>query len=343
MQPGVIAPGQAAMVQLAKTIACNGGAGTTDRVDHLALSFAGITIPLSGLVLAGTCPGLSVSPWFTLAPTPSDPYRGLSAQVADVGAAVPGATMRYVVALTNGSNATIEFASCPGYAESVWKARSSYRLNCPAKIDPGQTVRFEMRIAVPAYVPQGAQPLEWSIVGPDYIDADTVTTIEVGPADAPTSAASSAAPGLCVTEQLKIQLASSGVAAGTWSAQIEMINFGRPCSMSGYPRVDGVTATGASTAAVHDPGYMNGLDVPGVPAFVLDTGHRAGVDVSGTDNPTTGSACPPPYTRFVVAPPGSSAVTTTARLSSLGTDAPSCSGIRVSAVHPIGDFGFAGP
>jgi hypothetical protein len=160
----------------------------------------------------------------------------------------------------------------------------------------------------------------------------------------PTASASAGPAARCRTGDLTVALGGSGVAAGRWSALVTFTNRGSaPCDLTGYPTVVGVTEAGTTTTAAPVSDLMNGLKVAGSPSVVLPSGGRAGVGVTGASTPASGNSCPSPYQEIRVTPPGQSqALPVAARLDALSGDMPSCDGLRVSAVHPLVDFSFAG-
>jgi hypothetical protein len=177
--PASINPQQDAYVQLAKTLACNGGTGPTQIARQLALTVGGAHIPIPGLRLSGTCPGVFVSPWFTWEPQPVSAFAALSGSI-DVGpTAVRGQPLRYVVELTNTSDIPVPLDPCPVYFESIAKDFHTYRLNCaPGSIGPRQTVRFSMVLDLPADLPVGAAVVTWRIVDVDF-EAEAEAQVQV--------------------------------------------------------------------------------------------------------------------------------------------------------------------
>jgi hypothetical protein len=81
--------------------------------------------------------------------------------------ATHGSDLRYAVRLRNLSQTTISFAHCPLVVEMLAPAGGSeaHRLNCAAAraLAPGRSETFEMRIAVPASAPTGANGLFWEL------------------------------------------------------------------------------------------------------------------------------------------------------------------------------------
>jgi hypothetical protein len=87
---------------------------------------------------------------------------------------VAGTTLDYVAALTNPTGTDMVLHPCPGYQQSLGPAgKAVLSLNCRAQrtIPAHQTVRFAMRLHVPADTPTGPGNLVWSIAAPAGIFA----------------------------------------------------------------------------------------------------------------------------------------------------------------------------
>jgi hypothetical protein len=143
----------------------------------------------------------------------------------------------------------------------------------------------------------------------------------------------------CRTSDLTLSVGGGGSAAGTWSALLVFTNRGSvACDLTGYPTLVGVSNTGGTTRATEISHVMNGLDVPGSPQVTVAPGAKAGMIVSGTD----GAGCPPPYQELRVTPPGGGEpLAVAARAEAMSMNMPSCSGLRISAVHPLADFSLS--
>ncbi len=99
--------------------------------------------------------------------------RILSAKVLTLrGQAVPlharrGRILRYSVALRNESREPVAFGTCPFAVELLAPAgkAEAHRLNCAAAhpLAPHGTLRFEMRIRIPAGAPPGPNGLFWEL------------------------------------------------------------------------------------------------------------------------------------------------------------------------------------
>lgn len=160
---------------------------------------------------------------------------------------------------------------------------------------------------------------------------------------APASSAAAPAAAPCRTSELTISLGPGGVAAGAWAALLEFTNAANaPCTMTGWPGVAGITSSGTASPATNRSDAMDGLNATGTPHVTLQPGGKAGIDISGTDNPAGGGSCPPPYRQLRVSAPGdSTSVTVSAVTSALSTGLPSCSPLAASPVHPLSDFSFS--
>jgi hypothetical protein len=94
----------------------------------------------------------------------------------------PGATLAYTVVLTNRSGRPFRFAGrCPSYVESVATAApAAFVLNCSGvgEIAPHGSVRFAMRVHVPAADKSGLWLLTWSLA-PHSWNAPTASMLVV--------------------------------------------------------------------------------------------------------------------------------------------------------------------
>jgi len=83
---------------------------------------------------------------------------------------VAGTTLDYVAALTNPAGTGMALRPCPGYLQGLGKPETAIlSLNCRAqpRIPAHQTVRFAMRLRVPASTPTGPDTVYWQIAGVD--------------------------------------------------------------------------------------------------------------------------------------------------------------------------------
>lgn len=96
-----------------------------------------------------------------------------------------GETLAFVVALRNTGKTPFRFAgACPVYVEEVVPApEHAYVLNCApvGAIPSGATVRFAMRVAIPADARIGVTGLSWQLAPATYLAPFATATLEVGP------------------------------------------------------------------------------------------------------------------------------------------------------------------
>ncbi|HEY7175878.1 MAG TPA: DUF4232 domain-containing protein [Micromonosporaceae bacterium] len=178
--PASIGAGERAYVQLAKSIACNGGTGKVTSAGRLSLLVGRTPIPIPGLTLSGTCPGVFVGPWFTLTPERESRFTALTASIDAATDVVRGRPLTYTVALTNSSDVAVTLDPCPVYAESIGKDMALYRLNCAiGSIGPRRTVRFAMALEISAGFAAGDNVLGWQLIDPAGLGPDAVRHVTV--------------------------------------------------------------------------------------------------------------------------------------------------------------------
>ena len=143
----------------------------------------GITVTVSGLSLSGSCPTLSLDTWRnTPVDQPPVPRRfgQLTAELTTPATVRRGATLDYVVTLTNTGPDAVSLDPCPAYHEEFFKHMESYQLNCaPGTIPAGGSVRFAMRIGVVSFTPPGPTRLTWALIEPAGDSAAASTTVDV--------------------------------------------------------------------------------------------------------------------------------------------------------------------
>jgi Protein of unknown function (DUF4232) len=155
------------------------------------------------------------------------------------------------------------------------------------------------------------------------------------------------APPRCATAQLHIRVTHTGVAAGTVGGYLAFTNRLRsPCNLRGWPTLTALRP-GASTTAVHVHATMfgpyvggTGPYVRGVPSVRLRHGQTAvAAFTAGDHGPGPTGACPPPYRRLRVTPPGNrTSVLLSAWIAYYAQNLPSCTRIEVSMVVPASDM-----
>jgi hypothetical protein len=140
-------------------------------------------------VTVAACGGyLSVTPFQATAPPdttpPPDPVHSLGIELDVPHSVAAGTTLRYTVSLRNAGVHPVAFpAECPVYGEWVpGFAKEFYVLNCGTvrAIQPGQTEKFAMELAVPRTTTPGGYVLYWNFafgvdLGPPGKAAVTVT------------------------------------------------------------------------------------------------------------------------------------------------------------------------
>jgi Protein of unknown function (DUF4232) len=153
------------------------------------------------------------------------------------------------------------------------------------------------------------------------------------PAASPSAGGSS--PGglaACTMAQLKVGLTNTGALGGQAGGYLRFTNDGpAACQMDGWPAVTAVTAAGQATALRHARSTMYGAWQAPSPllAVTLPPGASAYAVVAAADQPAgSAAACPAPYVRLRVAPPGGSGgVVVSAWLPGARSYLPSCAAI----------------
>lgn len=160
-------------------------------------------------------------------------------------------------------------------------------------------------------------------------------TTTAPPSTAPTTTSTTAASGppRCTFAQLTISVGQSGAGLGHEGGTILFENKGpSQCSLSGYPGVAALNATGQQVAqAERTPsGYLGGMQTGSAtpPLVQLGPGATASAMVEGTDVPEgTASSCPT-YPALLVTPP------TSTHSEKLTLSMPGCSPLEVHPVVP---------
>jgi hypothetical protein len=167
--PSNIAPGEVAALTLDTVAACKTDPRQSMVFPMLRLGLpAGDTFDVSGENIDVFC-GLWISRFGVPArtPPPSPPIESpLTVSVAMPPSVHPGEQLRYTVTITNPWNAPYPLDPCPTYTQGVASSVGDYYLNCDAVsvIDVGQSVTFEMRIALAADLPVGeVTKFGWSL------------------------------------------------------------------------------------------------------------------------------------------------------------------------------------
>lgn len=187
-------PGQDTYLGVETDAYCNarpGGGPTGPLYHHLDIALPGggtVAVAFDGAraALDAGC-GLHLTRFFVQqAEPPVDPHDPLSDLV--VSLEVPdrvraGSTLTYIANITNPTDRAISLDRCPGYIEATtppsMSVKETYALNCApvGAIAAHSTVRFEMRLPVPAQMAAGPFTFEWSLAGPLSVVSDATVTV----------------------------------------------------------------------------------------------------------------------------------------------------------------------
>jgi len=168
---------------------CQGGAAP--QVVYRSLLFglpAGGTVRGRGLTILEQC-GLVISR-FGLPPRVPEPVAapgspGVPHATSSLpSSARPGTRLRYVITLSNPTEAAVSFDHCPSYTEGLYTAtavsKRSYFLNCQAvsSVPAHRRARFAMELPVPQEARAGIAKLGWSLNTPT--GPSVVGVIDIG-------------------------------------------------------------------------------------------------------------------------------------------------------------------
>jgi uncharacterized protein DUF4232 len=174
-RPANLAPGSNSTVLGLETdtycAARPGGGGGGDWYHQFDIALPGggtVRQDLPGAGLDLTC-GLHLTRFedpATPQPEPIEPLAGLTAALVLPRSAHAGDTLDYQVDLRNSTKHAVDLRPCPAYLEAVLGAvpvKQSYALNCTpiGTMAAGQTVRFAMRLVLPASMPVGPLHISW--------------------------------------------------------------------------------------------------------------------------------------------------------------------------------------
>jgi hypothetical protein len=144
----------------------------------------------------------------------------------------------------------------------------------------------------------------------------------------------------CAASQLRIALTDTGALAGQAGGYLRFTNVSRAtCSLTGWPVVTGVTASGKITPFRHARSTMFGAwrySAP-LPVVTLAPGNSAYTVVAADDQPAgSQTGCPAPDVRLRVAVPGNqSATLVSAWLPGAGSYLPACTSVSGSPTGEI--------
>ena len=194
-----IAPGQDSLLGLETDTYCADrpdGGGGRPPYHHLVIDLpgAGGTVALDaaeGLDL--TC-GLHLTRFFVPQPEqpdPPSPLQHLAVAIETPDTVAAGTTLDYAIDLTNRSDQPVSLNPCPAYLQAAsppTPVKDIEALNCaPVGSIPARgTVRFEMRMPIPADTPAGELRVFWDLIGPDLASVASVDiTVNAAPTDSP--------------------------------------------------------------------------------------------------------------------------------------------------------------
>jgi Protein of unknown function (DUF4232) len=162
---------------------------------------------------------------------------------------------------------------------------------------------------------------------------------------AATTAPSGSATAACTPSQLAVGMTHTGALGGQAGGYLRFTNDGATaCQMNGWPAVVALTASGHSTTLKHAQSTMYGAwQAPTrLPVVRLAPGGSAYAVVAADDQAAGNGACPAPYVRLRVGPPGSPAgQVVSAWLPGAGSYLPACTSAtgaptgEISAITPL--------
>jgi len=162
------------------------GAGSSPNVANIVKLDLSATevVTVSGTWINVEC-GSPVVLAFNLeqAAMPTVPASSLHAKLTVPAPTSPDGILTYFVTLSNPLGQAVMLVPCPSYTQSLGvgvPVRQTLALNCAAagSIPAGNSVMFEMQLAVPANFPQGMTKLGWQLEVPGGASAGT--TVAVG-------------------------------------------------------------------------------------------------------------------------------------------------------------------
>jgi hypothetical protein len=239
-----------------------------------------VSIPGGGdVVLHGTfdleC-GLYVGQFGVPSPDPvypTPPLAGATFKLELPASAQAGGQLEYVVDIVNPTDAEMALDPCPSYLQGLGGAgKTPLRLNCDVVhgVGAGQTVRFSMRIPVPADTPTGPTTVCWSVVDITSGKEGTCAPVVVVGADTP-----------CTSDQLTAAITGPGSVPGPSNmfalkgvaTEVSLTLTNRSaatCSVRGAPTVaiTGVDGTLLKMTGVDQRSVVQGMN-PATPTVVL--------------------------------------------------------------------------
>jgi hypothetical protein len=187
-RPGRLAPGESGVVWLETVYNCPARTAVpppeaTLRADTLVFGFGGSERAVSYQI--DVLCGLGVYRFDVPPPQPLSRLDALTVRLAVSASVTRGEVLRYMLELTNSTGHAVALDPCPGYEQRAFNdgltAAEEHTLNCDAvaALTAGQTVRFEMRFAIPEATRTGTATVYWTFLRPDGARASTAVTAEV--------------------------------------------------------------------------------------------------------------------------------------------------------------------
>ncbi|MEJ3743977.1 DUF4232 domain-containing protein [Actinomycetes bacterium KLBMP 9797] len=173
--PATLDPGELARIDVRAGRNCADESPKAAHYGEVALIVLGREIPVWSLSFTAWCP-VRVGAWRVLPPLLNVPF--IVASIDAPGTVQRGQTIQYVVTLLNSGPQPHHLDPCPRFTQQLESTRETHRLNCAVStIAPHQSVRFAMRLAVPADAAPGDRKLNWMGVTDDgrVIVADLAT------------------------------------------------------------------------------------------------------------------------------------------------------------------------
>jgi hypothetical protein len=184
---GTAQPGESGTVGVSTDSVCPRPLGPTTVYHHLDLALPGggsvsVDLPDGFDTACGLRVTMLTGPAPSAPTRPADPLSSLHVTLDAPATVVAGHTLVYVARVSNWTSEPISLDRCPTYlqqASGVTELKEDYELNCGpvGQIAAHATVRFEMRLAVPADARSGELDLAWSLAMPEAPTAKAAVTV----------------------------------------------------------------------------------------------------------------------------------------------------------------------
>jgi hypothetical protein len=205
------------------------------------------------------------------------PVTGARAALELPRGAAAGTTLDYVAALTNPAGTGMVLTPCPGYQQGLGSAgKTILALNCHAqrRIPAHQTVRFAMRLHVPADTPTGPATVYWQIAATGGAFAHR--SLHIYGRDTP-----------CRPSQLHARITGPGqipgppnlLGAKKMATEVPLTvtnTSGQPCSADGVPSVTIRAANGSNLGLRQVPGQQFSLQPALLPQTAITLAPHTG-------------------------------------------------------------------